>query len=228
MSESVSPMKTFLVLSILLTCTATTRADVLGSTLPELTLGDGTRLFQVRFLRASASAKTLTISSNRMLRTIPLQQLPDDLRRQVLLECGRDDYRREWNVVRSPAPSVRTTDASAPVPRSESSASSSAEPTFSDLRQQAAKLAPDELLMHLQKTHQRVSGLDCIIRTNEKISGWQQIRVTGTASFSMWDNYVRDYVRRVARFEVEFEIINGEQLRANSVTFGGIAGRIDP
>lgn len=222
-------MKTLLVLSLFLPLLASARADVLGSTLPELTLIDGTKLQQVRLLRASASAKTLTISSDRTLRTLSFQQLPDDLRRQVLLECSRDDYRRERNVLPSPIATVRSTDASAPTPRAESSvAPSASEPTFSDLRQQAAKLAPNELLMHLQKTYQRVSGLDCIIRTNEKISGWQQIRVAGTASFSMWDNYVRDYVRRVERFEVEFEIINGEQLRANSVTFGGIAGRMDP
>jgi hypothetical protein len=31
----------------------------------------------------------------------------------------------------------------------------------------------------------------------------------------------------VARFEVEFEIINGEKLRANNVTFDGITGRIE-
>lgn len=221
-------MKTLLALGILISCIAAARADLLGSTLPELVLADGTRLQEVRLLRASTSAKTLTISSNRTLRTISLQQIPEDLRRQILLECSRDDYRRERNVLPTPVTTVRSTDASAPIPRAERPASAPSEPALSDLRQQAAKLAPDELLMHLQKTYQRVSGLNCIIRTNEKISGWQQIRVAGTASFSMWDNYVRDYVRRTARFEVEFEIINGEQLRANSVTFNGVTGRIDP
>lgn len=225
-------MKTVLLLSALLTFSGFARADVLGTTISEITLADGTRLQQVRLLRASASARTVTISTDRSLRTLSLNQLPEDLSRQIFLECSRDHYRRERNIMPSPTTVVRTTDASAPITPTGNgngnSATVASEPTFADLKQQAAKLAPDELLMHLQKTYQRVSGLECIIRTNEKISGWQQIRVSGTASFSMWDNYRRDYVRRVARFEVEFEIVNGENLRANAVTFDGIAGRIDP
>jgi hypothetical protein len=220
-------MKTFFALGVVLVCLSCARAEVLGTTLSELLLNDGTRLQHVRLLRASASAQTITISANRTLRTVSLQQLPADLRRQILVECSRANYLRERNVMPSPSPVVRTTDASGSALPSAPSSIHTAEPTVSDLRQHAAKLAPDELLMHLQKTYQRVSGLECIIRTNEKISGWQQIRVSGTASFSMWDNYRRDYTRRVARFEVEFEIIDGEKLRANNVTFDGITGRID-
>ncbi len=218
----------FIALFVLLA--SSTSAGVLGTTLPELSLVDGTHLQNVRIMRASAAQHTVTIGVDRTLRTISLQQIPDELRRRILAECSQADYLRERNIVPSAAAVVRITDASTPAepPPAPPAPSSQSEPTLADLRQRAAKLAPDELLMYLQKTHQRVSGLDCIIRSTEKIAGWQQIRVSGTASFSMWDRYRDDHVRRVARFEVEFEIVDGEKLRANSVTFDGITGRIDP
>jgi hypothetical protein len=227
-------MKTLLLLSLALAFGPFARADLLGTTVPEITFTDGSQLKEVRLLRASASARTVTISTDRHVRNVSLDRFPERMRHQILRECSRDHYIRERNVMPSPVITVRTTDASGPVRPATASdtpapaAEASTVPTQNDLKSQAAKLAPDELLMYLQKTYQRVSGLDCIIRTNEKIPGWQQLRVGGTASFSMWDNYRRDYTRRVARFEVEFEIINGEKLRANSVTFDGIAGRIEP
>jgi len=221
-------MKTPLLLSVLMTFSASIRADVLGTTLSNLTLADGQRLTDVRVLRASPEKHTVTISTNRSIRSLPLDQLPEDLRRQILLDCRRVSASRERKVMPSPTATVKTTDASAPIIPADTTPAGRSEPMLTDLTKRAATQAPDELLMYLQKNYQRVSGLNCIIRTNEKIAGWPQVRVAGTASFSMWDNYRHDYVHRVARFEVEFEILNGEKLRANTVTFDGISGRIDP
>ncbi|MEX2044392.1 MAG: hypothetical protein WD941_03500 [Opitutus sp.] len=201
------------------------REAVLGVRQQEIKLVNGTVFKDAKVLDASLERGTATITDAMQLRTVPLQQLPASLREQVVAEVSRPN-RPRYNIyrvepVRPPPPPDRAIPPAAPlVPP--------VTPTIIDqLIARAALETPDELKLHLLRGNQQLSSLTTKIRKVEQVPGWQKIRTTGDAAFSVWDNSRRDYGWRTEKFEVEFDIIDGNSLRISSVTFGGITRRVD-
>ena len=103
-----------------------------------------------------------------------------------------------------------------------------ADPTMAGLLKQAEQEAPGELQLSIIKTYGRLSNFISKARTIEQVPGWQQIRVQGDAAFAAWDNLRRDDVWHGGKFEVLYDIVNGDRLKLNSVTFDGQTTKADP
>ncbi len=181
-------------------------------------------------LSYSAETRTVNVSSGQSLSAIPLAQFPRDFQTLILADYNTDRVRvvpeTVTTTVRTPAT------ASVPAPPSPApslTAISSAPALTGDdaLKKEAATQAPDELRFSLQKTFSRITALDCKIRTTERPAGWQHIRVTGVASFSKWDSLKNDYVWRTGKFEVVFDVIEGNTLKISTVTFDGLSQPVD-
>lgn len=197
---------------------------VLGTVQPEIRLGDGRRFRNTKVLDAQLDKGSATLSDGNRIRTVPLASLPAPLREQVVAEVSREDrprynvYRRE---VRPPPPADQVITPAPPV-------NAPVTPTITDhLIAQATAEAPAELKLHLLKQEQRVSSVTTKIRKAEQVPGWQKIRISGDASYSVWDNYRRDYVWRTEKFEVEFAIVSGVSLKLDNVSFAGISRAAD-
>lgn len=221
----------FVVLSILLASVAVaepstpaSRERVVGTVQPEIRLENGVVFKNAKVLGVSLEKGTATISDTRRIRTVPLQQLPTPLREQAVAEAQRGDMPR-YNVyrqeVRPPPPPDRVI--ARPTPAPPVSAAPPAPNLMEKLIAQAAEEAPDELKLHLLRMNERVSSVTTKIRKVEQVPGWSKIRASGDASFSVWDNSRRDYLWRTEKFEVEFAIVNGTDLRLDTVTFAGIS-----
>jgi hypothetical protein len=214
----------FLLLCSFAVSTVVEARETLGIRVPELRLTDGSVLRDVKLMSYSASQHGVVIAVDRQLRVLPLTHLPHHLQQGVLRDYNEERVRIVPNVVTT---TVRPSSAVAPAaPRAGADPAAAPEGSLERLQQQAATEAPDELRFHLQRTNARVSSLDCKIRSVEKVPGWQRIRVSGTASYSVWNHHGRDYVWRTGKFEVEFEIAEGDRLRAANVTFDGISRRV--
>jgi len=96
-----------------------------------------------------------------------------------------------------------------------------------ELLAQAEREAPGELQLHVASTKGRLSDFIAKVRNVEKVSGWRQIRVTGDAAYSAWDNLRKDYVWDGGKFEVLFDIKDNKRLELNSVTFAGRTSRAE-
>ncbi|MDO8542003.1 MAG: hypothetical protein Q7S40_16315 [Opitutaceae bacterium] len=197
------------------------RGRVIGIVQPEIRLASGGVFKNAKVLGASLEKGTATLSDSTQIRVVPLQQLPAPLREQVVAEVSRGEplryniYREE---VRPPPPPPDKAVSPAPplVAR--------VTPTITDrLIARAAAETPDELKLHLLKSFGRVSSVTTKIRKVEQVSGWQKIRASGDAAFSVWDNSRRDYLWRTEKFEVEFAIVDGTALKLDTITFGGIS-----
>jgi hypothetical protein len=226
--------RTSLIALTLLSAPSAAEARVLGTTVSKLQLADGAELANVRFLSCSPEKQTVAVAANRTLRTLPLAQLPLELRRQILADYDYDRSRREANVFPTttthPASTLGASSSSVQPhaqPQPPAGAAASPDTPYASLERIAAEEALAELRFHLQKQFQRVTQLECKVRTAEKISGWQQIRTKGVASFSRWDKYQRDYVWQTAPFEVVFDIVDGRAVSAASVSFNGISRTVD-
>lgn len=97
-----------------------------------------------------------------------------------------------------------------------------ADPALDRLLAQAEKEAPAEVELHVIKTSGRLSGFTAKVRETAKVEGWPQIRVKGEAAFAAWDNLRRDFVWRSEKFEVLWDIVDGQRLKLNAVSVGGI------
>lgn len=197
-----------------------------GTVQREIRLQDGRVFRNTKVLDASIEKGTATLSDSRRIRTVPLAQLPDVLREQVVAELARGAgprYNTYRPYVRPPPPPPDQVIAPSPPPSDPAAA------TITDqLIAQATRETPDELRLYLLATTQRVSSLTTKIRKVEQVPGWQKIRATGDASVAVWDASRRDYLWRTEKFEVEFDILDGTTLRADRVTFGGISRAIGP
>lgn len=109
-----------------------------------------------------------------------------------------------------------------------SGAALAADPVLERLLERAEKEAPDEVQLHIIKTVGRLSGFFAKVREAEQVQGWQQIRVSGEAAFSSWDNLRKDFVWQSAKFEVLWDIKDGKRLKLNAVSLGGLERRADP
>jgi hypothetical protein len=196
----------------------TPRERVMGKVQPQIRLNNGTVFKNTKVLGASVERGTATLSDSQRIRTVPITELPSPLREQVLEEAGHAD-RLRYNTYREevrptpPPDRVITPPARKPVT-----------PTMTDrLIAQATAETPDELKLHLMRTNQQVSSLTTKLRKVEQVPGWQKIRATGDAAFSVWDNSRRDYLWRTEKFEVEFAIVDGTSLKLDRITVGGIS-----
>lgn len=207
-------------------------ARVLGEKLPQLTLTGGRAIINVTPLSYSAETRMVNVSSGHFLSSIPLDQFPLNFQSFILADYDTDRVR----IVPETVTTTVRTPATAPVPTPPPPAPAPSPktifpaPTFTGdeaLKKEAATQAPDELRFSLQKTFSRITALDCKIRTAERPAGWQHIRVTGVASFSKWNSFKNDYVWRTGKFEVVFDIIEGNALKISTVTFDGLAQPVD-
>lgn len=202
----------------------------LGSTFAEtgeIILTDGTVLKEARVMSYSPQRGRVMIAEGYSLRSVELQQLPVDVRERVL-----SDYRAGRVRVVPEGGVVTTNRASEAVPQKEPVPSPAisgavAAPVAQTLKERAAAVAADEVRFQLLESYQRLSALDCKVRSVEEVAGWSQIRVTGVAAFSMWEPFREDYVWRSGKFEVVFDVVNGDTLEADTVTFDGISHRVE-
>ncbi len=219
------PLHLFLLVPALAFAASAGRETVIGTRQPEIRLVDGTVFKQAKVLDVSLEKGTATITDRTQLRTVPLEQLPEKMREQVVAEASRPG-RPRYNLyrvepMRPPPPPDQPITPAPPI-------APAATPTVIDqLIARATEETADELKLHLLRSHQQLSSLTTKIRKVEQVPGWQKIRATGDAAFSIWDNSRRDYSWRTEKFEVEFDIVDGTSLRISSVTFGGITRRVD-
>ena len=102
-----------------------------------------------------------------------------------------------------------------------------AEGFYDQLIAEAKESAPGEVQLHIINTKGRLSNFVGKVRSAEKISGWQRIRVKGDAAFAFWDSYRKDYVWDGGKFEVIFEITDSQDLKLLEVTFKGTTSKSD-
>lgn len=193
------------------------RERIIGTVQPEIRLASGAVFKNAKVLDVSLEKGTATLSDSTRIRTVPLPQLPTELREQVVAEAtlGVPRYNIYRQEVRPPPPpdKVITPPATAPATPT----------TIDNLIAQATAATPDELKLFLLRQHERVSSVMTKIRKVEQVPGWQKIRASGDASFAVWDNSRRDYTWRTEKFEVEFAIVDGTALKLDRVMFGGIS-----
>jgi hypothetical protein len=217
-------MRTVIFLALLTSLAAEPAAPaperIIGTIQPEIRLANGTVFKNAKILHLSLEKGTATLSDSTRIRTVPLPQLPTELREQAVAEVTRGNvpryniYRQE---VRPPPPPDKV------IPPAPPTAPPVTRTVTDQLIAQATAETPDELKLHLLQAFERVSSVMTKIRKVEQVPGWQKIRATGVASFSIWDNSRRDYVWRTEKFEVEFAIVNGTELKLDTVTFAGIS-----
>lgn len=227
-------MKSFLslsaALSLILAASAT--AAVIGVEQPLLKLTDGKVITQAKIVDYSSSRSTAIVADANGIVTVPLTQLPADLRTQLLTEPSRET-RPRYNVVHDdrsaaaipPAPEDKVTTPPPPVTAKETGNGSRTSTEV--LIEQAKTETADELKFYLIKSFNQVTSLTTKIRKAEQVPGWSKIRVSGEAAYSAWDNYRRDYTWRTGKFEVEFAIIDGASLRIDTISFNGISRQVD-
>lgn len=207
------------------------KPSVVGQVQPQIRLTDGTVLTKAKILSYSIEKDhaTATIAESTRVRIVPLDSLPPKLRDQILTEAGVKPEATEKKTRRPRAaqtppslpPPDKTILPDAPV----STANSPAAPAsaLEPLLKQASAAAPDELKFYLTKAFDRVGSLTCKVREVAQVPGWQKIRVSGEAAFTQWDAKQADHVWRTEKFEVEYTIVDGRTLKAESVSFAGIA-----
>jgi hypothetical protein len=225
-------MRLALLLILLAAATGTHAAEkgsVVGKVQPEIRLTDGTVFTKAKVLSYSVENATVMIGEATRNRTVPLDKLPTALREQILAEAGvtpetpRAKVRRvrPTTATPTPPPADKTILPEAPVT---TATTPGAPATAMDaLLKQASAAAPDEMKFHLMKAFERVGSLTCKVREATQVTGWQRIRVSGEAAFTQWDARQGDHVWRTDKFEVEFSVVEGRSLKAESVSFGGIA-----
>jgi hypothetical protein len=207
-------------------------AAVLGVEQPEIKLSDGRVMTKAKIIDYSSTKKTAVITDESRILTVPLANLPADLREQLLTEPSRES-RPRYNVYRDersaitipPPPEDKVTTPPPPVTAKDTAHTSLSSTDL--LIEQAKTETADELKFYLIKSFNQVSSLTTKIRKAEQVSGWSKIRVSGEAAYSTWDNYRRDYTWRTGKFEVEFAIIDGRSLRIDTISFGGIPRQVD-
>lgn len=211
--------------------TAAEKTSVVGKVQPEIRLADGTVFKKAKIVDYSVEKSTATIAEPTRIRTVPLDQLPASLRNQLLAEAGvkpvspsphpEQRPRRPRGAITPPSPPPPDKTILPEAPATSASPAAPATP-LDQLIQQASAAAPDEVKFHLAKTYDRVGSLTCKIREAAQVPGWQKIRVSGEAAFTQWDARQADHVWRTDKFEVEFTIVEGRQLKPTQVSFGGI------
>lgn len=211
----------------------TTKPSIIGKVQPEIRLTDGTVFKKAKIISYSADGTTTpataTISDSTRIRVVPLDTLPKSLREQILTEAGvkpdepRQRQRRARPVPTTPSapPPDKTILPEAPVTTPNSPGVPATE--LDPLLKQAGAAAPAELKFYLAKSFDRVGSLTCKVREVTQVPGWQKIRVTGEASFTQWDAKQADHVWRTDKFEVNFAIVEGRSLKAETVSFAGIS-----
>lgn len=200
----------------------------IGGTHAEIRLSDGTVFKNARVLDASRERRSVTISDGRQVRTFAQELLPAALREQVAAELAQG-YTPRYNVYREARPAPPA-DKVIPPPAPAENPHSPAHPaTMTDrLVERATAEAADELKLYLLKSHDRsLASLTTKVRQAAPVPGWPKIRVSGEASYSVWDNFRRDYVWRTEKFEVDFAIVAGTSLKPDRVSFGGISRPVE-
>lgn len=96
-----------------------------------------------------------------------------------------------------------------------------AEGFYQQLIAEAKESAPGEVQLHIINTKGRLSNFIGQVRSAEKVSGWQRIRVKGEAAFAFWDSYHKDYVWKGGEFVVLYEITDSQELKLIEVNFNG-------
>lgn len=230
-----------LVLALLASASVAVRAaegtavkpSIIGKVQPEIRLTDGTVFKKAKIVSFSvdgtSASRTATISEPTRTRVVALDSLPKGLRDQILTEAGiKPDEPRQRQRRARPAPTTpsapppdQTILPEAPVTTPNSPGVPATE--LDPLLKQAGAAAPAELKFYLTKTFDRVGSLTCKVREVAQMPGWQKIRVTGEASFTQWDARQADQVWRTDKFEVDFAIIEGRSLKAETVSFAGIS-----
>ncbi len=212
---------------------AAEEGSIIGQVQPEIRLTDGTVLTKAKIVSYSVEKekKTATIAEPTRIRTVELEKLPVGLRDKILTEAG---MKSETPITKPKGRRTRV----APTPPSPPPADKTILPevavstpvapgmpaTVSDaLLKQAGTAAADELKFYLTKAFDRAGGLTCKVREIVQVPGWQKIRVSGEASFTQWDAKQADHVWRTDKFEVEYSIVDGNRLKAETVAFAGIS-----
>lgn len=201
-------------------------ASVLGAAMPpaphfdRLELGDGTILHDATIMSYSPSRGRVIVAEGRSLRTLPFEQLPPEAREKVVSRHRA----RETDRVRVAPDRVVTTVRPAPAVSTPPAVTDSREAL---LRSRATDETGDELRFYLLDRHPGISAVDCKVRTIEEVPGWSQLRVKGVAAYSVWDPFRRDYRWSSGKFELIFNVKDGDALEADAVTFDGISQAID-
>ena len=102
-----------------------------------------------------------------------------------------------------------------------------AEGFYDQLIAEAKQSAPGEVQLHIINSKGRLSNFIGKVRSAEKASGWQRIRVKGDAAFAFWDSYHKDYVWKGGKFTVIYEITDQQELKLIQTTFKGTTKKSD-
>ena len=102
-----------------------------------------------------------------------------------------------------------------------------AEGFYDQLIAEAKQSAPGEVQLHIINSKGRLSNFIGKVRSAEKVSGWQRIRVKGDAAFAFWDSYHKDYVWKGGKFTVIYEITDQQELKLIQTTFKGTTKKSD-
>ena len=214
-----------LLLATVVLATAAEKKSTLGQVQPEIRLLDGTVFTKAKIVAYSLDQSTATIAEPTRVRTVPIDQLPNPLRDQLLAEAGvvkpKPAAPRPRPAHPLPAPTQTPAVATPPI------ATSSTPQSREQLLQLATSHAPDQLKALLSRNYGQVGSFSAKVLETSEVPGWPRIRVTGEATFTERTPSRPASSLRKEKFEVEYDTTSGV-LQPTTVTVGGIATPVAP